>query len=61
MELLIFSLKKKFLLNLGKGIFRTLAFLKLGAYSELEEHCQRSMMERFGKIPGALFNTKLEK
>ena len=42
MELFIFSLKT-FLLNLGKGIFRTLACLKLEAYSEPKEYSENTV------------------
>ena len=43
---------------------RTLACLKLEAYSQPKEyskHCQRSLIERFVKIPAVLFKPKLEK
>ena len=45
-KFLIFS-QKNFFLNFGKGVYRTLTYLELQAYSE---HFQTSMMDCFAKI-----------
>ena len=57
----IFSQKKlrgnSTFLYFKKGIFRTLTYLQLVAYSEPEansKHCQTYMMEPFAKIPSTL-------